>query len=568
MDDCLEFGDCLLRLLSCLHIKYSRLAKGINIDPSLVNRWIHGGRVPAYNSNYIDLIANYISSYIINSFQEKFIQDTLNQIYYGKKCSEEMYICEKVSYVLKEAQGYSIEIKKKAQSRIKMAAVNNSVSGLLSKSNVNSTIEHGNGFSTYIHSLAEKDNASSFKIAPGFLLGFPKVESRIITGNKEVLQCMIALIQAASQKEGNEEEPILITFNRDINSLPAYEYKEFLTALEKVLLNDLNRGWKITTLIRIDNNIDRMMEVIHDILLFPAIGNYEPYYVNKYYLFSTGREMLVIPGIGAMITFPLASHSQEESALYIENKDAVKMLCGHYYHLLSMAHPLLKKYPSEKSMVFMKMLAEYEEKHGSRCHYSKDINSLTIPLSLYEKYLRTADKPMSELMEIIELHKRRLQAFNSNVKDYKYKDICTMESIERLIHYSRYPSDNLSLLGECKPARENIIMHIDNIIFMLEKYDNYEIAFVNETQLHCEAKSIWIINGKAATFTKTQHSENLGYDNYDLNNPEIYLSIEEPTIINTFEVYFMDLWNSIAPLYKDKKKVITWLKAQIEFLET
>ncbi|MDP4094263.1 MAG: hypothetical protein Q8920_12985 [Bacillota bacterium] len=459
-----------------------------------------------------------------------------------QKCKKEMCIYEKMIFVLKEAQGCSIEMKRKPQPMTKTAEMK--------------SIPRFSNF-----------DSSNFEVFPDYFFSFPKVETKIITGNMEVHKSMIALIQAASQKEGKEEDPILITYNKITSTLPVNEDKAFLPIWDKATRDALNRGWNIVPLIRVDNNIDRMMKIIHDLMSFLAIGNYTPYYMNRYFMFSTGREMLVVPGIGAMITFPAVSPSQIECALYVEDKNVVKMFFRHFYYLLSMTQPLVRIYSPEESKVFLWKLIEYEERYGSRCHYAKDINSLTVPSNLYERYLKTVDKPLSELTEAINLHKRRLGAFISNVKDYKYKDICTIESIERLIHYLQYPSDNLSMLSECKPTKENIIEHIENIIFLLEKYKNYEMAIVNETQLHHDIKSIWIIDGKATAFTKTKSSGNMDNNSYKLIDQEIYISFNETTVVSTFKEYFMDLWDSISPINKEKKEVIAWLKTQIEHLK-
>jgi hypothetical protein len=563
MGDCVEFGKCLNALLSALNIRSSRLAKGINIDASLVNRWIHGSRIPAYNSNYVELIADYICSNILNSFQEETLHAFLDLSCYSKKYDEKMSICEKIRFVLTEAQGYSIETQKKTQSGIKPAAASkDAVSRFFSKYTANNEMKPENIPVTYGNSSAN-GNTPGLITQPKLFSDYTNIEVKLITGYKEVLQGMLTLLHAASQLEANEKEPILITLNSDIFSLPACE--QFLSAWEKELLNVLNNGWKVVCLIRIDNNNAWTMKIVHSIQSFLGTGNYIPYYLKKYSLLSTGREMLVVPGIGAILTFPAESHYQEASAVYFADFKAIEMLSKNFYYLISMALPLIQQYPPEKHFMLIKVFTEYEEKHGNKYLYKEGISSLTVPLDTYERYMRTISRPIDELSVAVELHKKRYQSFVLNIKHYKQRDIYTKESIERLVHEQKYSLNDLSLLGKCKPTKEYIIEHINNTIYLLEKYENYEIAIINEDQFNCNATFIWMVKGKVAVLWTL---ENKRYKDCQSNDRKISISIEEPTIVNAFEEYFMDFWSNIAPLNKDKKEVIAWLKSQIDILES
>ncbi|NLK35905.1 MAG: helix-turn-helix transcriptional regulator, partial [Gracilibacteraceae bacterium] len=63
------FGECLKKLLKIMNLKGSALAKGINVDPSLVYKWLRNERVPSYSSYHIDSITDFLMKCIINSFQ-------------------------------------------------------------------------------------------------------------------------------------------------------------------------------------------------------------------------------------------------------------------------------------------------------------------------------------------------------------------------------------------------------------------------------------------------------------------------------------------------------------------
>ncbi len=55
------FGECLGVFLSELNVSRSRLAKEINVDRSLVSRWISGERIPSYDASYLEDISRFLS---------------------------------------------------------------------------------------------------------------------------------------------------------------------------------------------------------------------------------------------------------------------------------------------------------------------------------------------------------------------------------------------------------------------------------------------------------------------------------------------------------------------------
>ena len=65
----MKFGECLKQLLSILGISMNQLSKAINVDSSLVNRWVNDKRIPLYNTSYIEHISEYLSKNVTNTFQ-------------------------------------------------------------------------------------------------------------------------------------------------------------------------------------------------------------------------------------------------------------------------------------------------------------------------------------------------------------------------------------------------------------------------------------------------------------------------------------------------------------------
>jgi len=75
VDSDIEYKFCLKKLLHILNISENRLAKGINVDPSLISRWVNGKRPISTKSNYIEDISLYLSKSVNDKFQIRAIED-------------------------------------------------------------------------------------------------------------------------------------------------------------------------------------------------------------------------------------------------------------------------------------------------------------------------------------------------------------------------------------------------------------------------------------------------------------------------------------------------------------
>lgn len=105
----MKFGECLNLLLSTFDISANRLSKAINVDSSLVNRWIHGKRIPPLSTSYITNISEYLSKNVLNSFQLKLLNDIFLKVINDNE--ESLSNKDKIQKILLESQGNSLESK-------------------------------------------------------------------------------------------------------------------------------------------------------------------------------------------------------------------------------------------------------------------------------------------------------------------------------------------------------------------------------------------------------------------------------------------------------------------------
>ena len=527
------FGECLKLLLSALDISNNRLSKAINVDSSFVSRWIHGKRVPPYNSSYIDNISEYLSNNVHNSFQEQ----QLNTIFLNTFVDKEITagIKEKIKKALLEAQGYSIEFNKKRKKEIEINSSNKEhISKLLNDDPINHTEQN----ITHFTELSSED--------------------KVILGAENILAACYDLLEIATKQKCGKSNIMYITYNN-------FMYAEnsshnYLINWRDTLLKAIKNGWHVLLLIRLNGNTARTIGFMNCMIPLVQTGQFMPYYIKNYDSIAIGDELVVVPGIGVLSCFSSNLHSEINCGLFIKNKSAIELYQNHFQGFIAKhALPLVKIYNNRND--YSHLLADSEDNIGNRFIFKYCFSVLTLPEHLYEKLLDRRRLSNDAKIKSMEFYRKRLNAFLSNIQNYEYKDVYMAASIKDLIKNHQHYLYSFAGIELMHMDTHDIIEYLENIIGLLQKYDNYNIALIPESQDNT-------VNMESFCCMMKERISVL----FESKNPltgmsDIHVSITEPTTVKAISDYFINLWEHIAPANREKSEVISWLQDQITILK-
>lgn len=542
----MKFGKCLSFLLSTSGISINRLSKAINVDSTLVNRWVNEKRIPPYNTNYIDNISEYLSKTINNSFQINHLNELFVEV--CEASGTNVCIRDKIMKVLLETQGYSIECRKMEMKKDKAhAAKKERIYKALN--NYQFGYEHGDNIkfeklTDYMNPLHQTDLSK---------------EDKIIDGSKDILTMAIFLLKAACGKKPGNNNTVCLSFINDFDLTS--QSHDSLTYFKNILSAAINRGWNILCLLRLNSNINRTINFISFALPLIKTGKFNPYYFIRYDNLSTCNEFLVVPETGALIGLPAKADSEISHAFFFKSMAAVDIFYSHFNTLLStFAQPLIKYYTLEENIEYEHFLIENENNIGNRFTYRYSLCISMLPEKLYKKLLKRKKLSYDEVLKASEYYKIEANAFLSNIPHYEYKDIYPMYSIIELVKYRRLCFHCHAEIEIMDLSAQEIIELLQNIIYMLETYDNYNIAFIPQSldnTIEYADYSCIIKERQSLVFEAYMPPKIM---------PEVRLSIEEPILLKAFDEYFNRIWNRIAPENKNKKNVINWIQIQIDIL--
>ncbi|APC41902.1 hypothetical protein [Clostridium estertheticum] len=495
-----KFGECLQLLLSSLDMSNNRLAKGINVDSSLISRWLHEQRIPSYNGNYIESITNFLSKNILNSIQEQRLNDVFKMI-----CGNfdvRISMKNKIMKALLEAQGCSLEGKKiRTNKKIGLSD--------------------------------DKDN-------------------NIIIGRKNVLASILALIERAGKEKCKDNNVIYLSSD---NNLDLIKIEEDFIGWKDAILKALINGWTVKFLFKLNQNIKEIMNLILFTIPLLETGRFLLYYYKTYDVASHGREVAIIPGEGAFSCFSTSLNSEIDCAFYTNNQVGIDILCKNFnIILLPLSKSLMEYYDLDESLAYNNSLDESDNTAGSRFLFKNSFSLLLIPNMLLKKLLNKLSFTNDQLINILELHKRRANSFLLNIKQYEYFDIYPLISMQNIIKNKDFSFNCFNVVNTINFDIEDIIIIIQNILNLLKTYDNYKFSFVNETLYKNRGNSV------SSFIIKERYSVHI-------ESSKHAIIIQEPMVVNAFEGYFKEIWGQISPIDKDKKEVIKWLAHQVDTLK-
>lgn len=539
MNSKIDFGECLNELMLAADLKNSKLAKAINVDASLIYKWINNKSIPPYNSQHIDLIVNQIKKNTINSYQSKNIIAFIKKHLAG--CSEinETNMINLLKKLLIESQGYSIEKKKN------------------SKKNSNK-IKYNFDNKAFAWNPPYSLESSHFSHYNSFL------KTKIIIGYEQISNSILQFLEDASTINCISAEPIIISLLTETSFLSCCS--SFNTRWNNALCKLINKGWSIIYLIHINNNTNRNLKIIEKMFIPISSGKYQVYYTSSN-SYAMPFEIVFVPMTGALLSVSSVDKRQVDSSFFIRDKDTLNILNGFFHQVLASSKPLLKSCSPINNIVFQKEYSQIEECLGNRYSVIRELNALSIPIIQYEQNLNNSNNSNEEIENILLYRQHRIETFESQIKHYKFRDIIYDQCITNIIEKKKcsyldkyYTSDGIPI------TNDDIIKYLSYIIYTLKNHENYEIGLLSKNKISSIPLINWMVKENSAVGIITCAQENQkNHKSDESNNTSRGFIIYESHIVKSYEYYFYNLWNQLKP---NKKEIISQFENYIKLLSS
>jgi transcriptional regulator with XRE-family HTH domain len=509
-----SFGDYLTGLLSQRNLTPRDLASLLELDLSLMYKWLRGERTPRFNSGHTDRIA------------------------------EALHLSPPERQTLFQSQARSL--RERPAYRPHPAPRSRFVSAP-----VESLIDHRTQFLPGRAPTPRGVKSSPTTLVEGAMRG-PRaaLEAAIeILATAPSPRSLDQTIQLTWQGEG-----ALDPFNPPFGTDWVYEMRGALA-----------RGWKVKQIWRLNRDINRSVTLVRTMLDLVGAGAYESFFIPKHETLQMPYDMLIVPDHAAALFLATADGSTVDSALVTREPAQIALFSAHFDLLAKSAQPLMESYPRRFVGLFEKVLAESELRSPGRLFVKYSPSVMTEPAdfnsetSFVAERMRDMGFTSAALTQRLERRRERLMALLAHVETTDCYDICTMQSIEDIVSHGWYLENAQLRPTKGAPVAERR-QHLENAIAVLERYPHFQLALLDER----EARELKVIR---ETMWEALGAERVLINacSIDSDDQPVYMDItlNEPNIVAAFVSYYESLWQRIAPEHRDKKWVIAWLNKQL-----
>jgi hypothetical protein len=529
------FDACLSRLLELKRSSARTLAEKLEVDVSLVHKWMRGERTPRFGSRHVERIGEAL----------------------GLDAVERAQLVLSHTSTLRAAQTRS-----RTQDRPKKS-VPKRVATLIARI------------------VGQREESVIAETASGRGTQPPQLPKEgAIVEPQTVYEAVIDFIGSVPRTR-TADRAIFMTFHSEgisegIGAGDADD-SDHGAQWQQAVREALRRGWRVEHVWRLTRDARRTAFLVATTLDLLGAGDYQPLYTSGAAAPSPPYDLVIRPD-AALLLLATRNARNVDGGILTRDPKQIQLLSGHYAQLRAQAKPLLQSYRRDNPQ-FGAVVVESETRFPGRSLVKYGLSFYTEPEEWSHPASRWAQRmtyPEADV-ESFSLHRwARLAAFRDHVRTHLYRDICPKRAIERLAQegrYSRYTERHAGTMGKGKSGKmgkqepqevasvEERRQHLHSAIALLEAHDNFQIALLDadeEKALGVQMGTYWEVVGADRVLinarTLDAHAEPM----------DIEIAIDEPTTVAGCLAHFDQLWERIMPRNRDKDYVIWWLERQLE----
>jgi hypothetical protein len=494
-------------LMKITGTKNSALAMQTSLDASHISRLRRGERRLVQDADYVKAMASYFSRQLGEDYRRRLVAEAM------QKPMELLVDQEALAGVI---HTWLIDDKDGGQESI---------------------IRFLDGFSANIGSQQmELDCAADVSDT------LPKEEMECHYGKQGKRDAVMGFLTQLLQSE--KPTTLLLYSDEDMDWLSEdYQFaREWACLLKQVIA----QGNMIKIIHTVSRNLDDMLEGLSKWMPLYMTGAIQPYYYPRKRDGIFKRTLFIAEGRVAMTTSSVGDSLDHSLNILLRNPKAVAALEAEFYGYLDLCKPLMRIIGESQKQERQQLWNEFAEVQADQVMITSRMPVYSMSEGL--------QKRMAEHSGIIydNMHAYQVDAprrFEQNLSQNRVWEMVRLPDVTS-IRRGQAPSDLSKGDGEmvCYHPHE-FVEHLDNMIRLLQEYDNYNIII--EKKQYAEDYNLIIKEHFGAIIERTA-------------NPQVLFQVSESNMIAAFWDYFRLV---ALPAAKEKTETIEELKALITELQ-
>ena len=497
----MEFSDKLIFLMKITQTSNKELASGISVNPSLISLLRTGKRKQPHNTNHIRNMAVFFSRKCTTGFQRNALSEMLGQSSIVPSMPTEVLADRLENWLLKDPE-ITDEL---------LAGI-----GAIPDKPQKPATPHE---STEPVIIPGSDSYGSFYFGE--------------KGLRDVMKNMMRLI-----KETDTPGKILITSDDNLEWLLS-DYS-MTRQFQADLLELIERGFTFLQIMPAVNFLPRYAEALRFWLPLYSTGCMEVYYYPRLRDNLYRRSMVILPGHYIHISTSIGMNNNSNVTMFSTDRKIVDTYAAQFNEHLALCRPALSVYTEYRD--FTRIFSEISLAQGNHIHMSFALSPYTLPRELLEQIIQSIDNP--DWKSAFQNNLEQLPQFEELLNHTQYIDMVKLASPEEIYAGKVYISAPYKAFhGQPVYTPETYIMHLKNILRLMEQYENYH--FVPYKDNGRENYNLIVNSEGTALLLRTC-------------TPPLMLKMQRPELVMACQEYLMHKAEQIGydGIYKEKHRLV------------
>ncbi len=539
------FEQKLNTLMHLFKLSNSKLARGINVDPSLVSRWRSGERRMSSNSPHVPAIASYFLHLNAYHYQRDYLDRILHQKRTGiHQLGEADRIRILAEWLVSNDPLRLPDMDDSEGQSARNTEIINSLATLM-----NTTVARKAVPGAQTHSSGQPFN-TSLPLPRGLVQ-----QHELFEGRQGMRLASTRLLQ---QVIGSEKPVGIFLTSEDamdwMTEDPAYT-SHWSTLMRQVL----QKGHQITIIHIVNRGQDELMKALALWTPLHLAGNIRSFYAPNHMEQPVRRTLFVVSEQLAIVGYHTGDRSDKDKTFLYQDIETVRHFENIFKAHLSACKPLFSAYSQRNFRQFIEALHECQLEEGTFSHIRHQFNAMILPtdrlMSLLPANGTVAGRQVQTEVD------RQSRYFFQSLATSRYIDILPFNILDRIRKERSLELTSGSLLQNVPDTIRGdiLVLYLQNLIAILKSEDNYELLFsTGNSDLEKLSLDIALKENKVV-FVSSPDS--------GAANP-IMMLLNESRLLHSFHIMVDEIIEKIPSGLKSKPDVIRLLESLLSDLKS
>lgn len=346
--------------------------------------------------------------------------------------------------------------------------------------------------------------------------------------------------------ESRQKITILLYSDESIDWLT--EDLSFMASWANFMSSIVMQGHRIKMIHTINRNLDEMLEGLTKWMPLYMTGAIEPYYYPRKRDGVFQRTLFIAPGIAAVTSTSIENMKNRAVNLLLKDARAVDALTEEYNCYLNLCKPLMRIFTPHERLEYLATINEFEKESADAIIKAGYLSLATMPEAVAGAMISRTEEPANN--EIMSYFNYRKTNFENNLLKNRFYEVVQLPAIEDIkAGKVKVGFAGLQETPQVFYRPDEFRLHLENIIQLLLRYDNYQFCINKENK--DPGYRLYVKEDLGAIVIKTVP-------------PHAVFAINENNLTVAFWDYLSILYNEKR---SDKDKVISELQKIVDELK-